>query len=494
MIRTRARTAVGAGVVAFVAVTTAVSAAAAPLAESSDSTATTTASDDSTAGDTTDGGSGGTTTDSSAGSATAPTGSAGSTAPAATVSDEPTGDWQVSTDNCTDPDAANAPIEDTILIGSSMPLSGGPAAAAYAPVAQGWEAYIDYANENELVPGITLEVSIGDDQFNPELTPGVVEGLLDEGASVISEIIGSGGNLAVRDLLNEECVPQVLNASGSPVFEDVENYPWTTGGLVNYTVESQIYADDIKANYPDGATLGLYYANYEFGQAYQRAFTAIAADESAGLEIVSEQTVEPTDGAPPQSQVSALADAKPDAIVGVPVGAQCPVFLQELANAVAANPDWTPRVYLSQVCASATILGAAGDAADGVLLGSTTIDLGDPATFDTNEAAANYRTVMEASGRGDVIVPAAPGWTAAEVTVEAIRRAAASSEGLTRASIINTFRSMEYHPSLFHEGINMRLNGEQDAASFESLQVVSFNAADLIFEPAGDVITDFESE
>ena len=29
-----------------------------------------------------------------------------------------------------------------------MPLSGGPAAAAFAPVAEGLRAYIDYANAN----------------------------------------------------------------------------------------------------------------------------------------------------------------------------------------------------------------------------------------------------------------------------------------------------------------------------------------------------------
>ena len=34
--------------------------------------------------------------------------------------------WTVSTDDCVDPDAANEPIEGTLSIGSSMPLSGGP--------------------------------------------------------------------------------------------------------------------------------------------------------------------------------------------------------------------------------------------------------------------------------------------------------------------------------------------------------------------------------
>ena len=62
--------------------------------------------------------------------------------------------WTVNTDDCTDPDAANAPIEGTVNIATAMPLSGGAAAAVFAPVAQGFQAYIDYANENGLLPGL----------------------------------------------------------------------------------------------------------------------------------------------------------------------------------------------------------------------------------------------------------------------------------------------------------------------------------------------------
>ena len=86
------------------------------------------------------------------------------------------GGWAVDTENCADPDRANAPIEGTIRIGSAMPLSGGAAAAAFEPAARGLEAYINFANENDLVPGYELELSVGDDQYDPALTPGVVTG------------------------------------------------------------------------------------------------------------------------------------------------------------------------------------------------------------------------------------------------------------------------------------------------------------------------------
>ena len=51
--------------------------------------------------------------------------------------------------------------------------------------------------------------------------------------------------------------------------------------------------------------------------------------------------------------------------MAVPLGAQCPTFLTELANAKAAIPGGT-RVYMTNTCASPLILGAAGETANGI--------------------------------------------------------------------------------------------------------------------------------
>src|SRR6187402_1723141 len=137
----------------------------------------------------------------------------------------PSGGWTVDTSNCSDPDRANAPIEGTINIGSAMPLSGGAAAAAFEPAARGLEAYINYANENDLVPGYELALTIGDDQYDPALTPGEVNGLIDDGVHLFAGIIGTQNNLAVRDTLNEECIPQLNVLAGDPRFGEVADYP-----------------------------------------------------------------------------------------------------------------------------------------------------------------------------------------------------------------------------------------------------------------------------
>jgi branched-chain amino acid transport system substrate-binding protein len=394
------------------------------------------------------------------------------------------GGWAVDTENCSDPDRANAPIEGTIRIGSAMPLSGGAAAAAFEPAARGLEAYINYANENDLVPGYELELTVGDDQYDPALAPGVVNGLIDDGVHVFAGVIGTQNNLAVRDTLNEECIPQLSVLAGDPRFGEVADYPWTTGLLTSYEYEYGAYAQDIAANFPD-STVGLYYVNSEFGNISMDNFKAAA--EEAGLEIVAEETIELGDEAPPQAQVSSLADTAPDVLVTVPLGAQCISFLNELANAKAAN-DWDPVVYMTNTCAaSALILGAAGPNADGIYTSAAMglVDVANPEVAATEPVVA-YLAEMEAQGLSDIVTTGGAGWNAGEVTVAVLIEAAASPDGLTQASIINAARNLRFHPTLLREGMNYTMNGEEDAYYSQDVQISQYSVADGFYTDIGE--------
>ena len=402
------------------------------------------------------------------------------------------GAYAVDTSDC--PDDATEPIEGTIKIGTTLPLSGGAAAAAFAPVADGLQNYVDYANANDLVPGYEIELTIEDDQYNPNLTTPAVEKLIDEtGVNLFSAMIGTPNNQAVRDLLNEECYPQLFANSGAPTFGDVETYPWTMGGLPPYNTETAIYVENIAAEFPDGATAAVFHVNSEFGDAYQEAFTGLAGD--AAIDIVEEQTIEAADSNPPTSQVNAIAAAEPEVILAVPLGAQCPAFLSELANAKAANPGWEPRVYLTSTCASTLLLGIAGAAADGIYTIVAAKDANDPAN-DSDPAVADYKAAMTDLGfspDGD-FATAAAGWTSGELTVEVLRAAAESEDGLTRASILNAARALDYPFSLAREGVAFRTNGAEDAYGIESLQVVQYDAATKTYTDIGELNTSFEGQ
>ncbi|MFM7125319.1 MAG: ABC transporter substrate-binding protein [Actinomycetota bacterium] len=431
------------------------------------------------------GGDDGESSDTSAASTEAPS---GSEAPMDT--EAPSGDaWAVNTDDCFDPDAANAPIEGTVKIGSAMPLSGGVAAIAFAPVKDGFEAYIKYANEKKLLGDITIEVAIEDDQYNKDLTPAAVEKSLDGGAHLFSGIIGTSNNLAVRDILNEECFPQLLALTGAPAWGDAENYPWTTGILIPYDVESKAYATLMGEQFPDGANVGLFSVNNEFGQAYIDAFEEIAPEFN--LTIVDEQTIEATESAPPTAQVNSIATKAPEVIFAIPLGAGCATFLSELANAKAANPGWDPKVFVTATCASSLILDLAGAAADGIYTASNLVDVLDPTTAAL-PAVAEYIAYMESLGKSDIITTAGAGWHTAEMTV-AILKKALESGVLSRASIINAARSLDVAGSLTREGVRMKMSGIEDRFMSESLQIVQYDAETKLFTDVGSLITLYES-
>jgi branched-chain amino acid transport system substrate-binding protein len=191
--------------------------------------------------------------------------------------------------------------------------------------------------------------------------------------------------------------------------------------------------------------------------------------------------------------VTAIANAQPDIILAVPLGAQCPAFLSELANAKAANPGWEPLVYMTATCASTLILAVAGPAADGMITTAWTVDANDPA-FDDIEAVGSFKEELDArtsDHQGDYST-ASVGWTNGEIVAEILNRAAQSEDGLTRASIINTARNFEYTASLHREGITMVMDGEDDAYLIESVQVVQYDADSGTLEELSEVITDFE--
>ncbi len=260
-------------------------------------------------------------------------------------------EFVVDTENCDDPDAATAPIEGALKIGTSIPLSGGPA-VLFAPFGDGQQAYIDWYNDtNGGLDGQPVEVVITDDQYSPDLTKANVDGLIfDDEVDILSGIIGSGNNLAIQADMNALCVPQLWASTGADDWGNIDEYPWTTGLLVPYAIESRVWADFIADEVGDGATAALFYVNNEFGQSYADNFAEIAAEN--GIDIIAEEVIDPADSGAPSGQMTNLVQADADAILAVGLGAQASAFMTELGNAKAANPDFDPLVYMTATAAS----------------------------------------------------------------------------------------------------------------------------------------------
>ena len=355
----------------------------------------------------------------------------------------------------------------------------------------GFELYLKYANDNKLLGDLTVKSDIRDDQYDATQTPGVISQLIDAKVDIFSSIIGTPNNLAVRDTLNEECIPQLLALTGNPAWgADVAEYPWLTGGLVPYDIEAKMYANSLKDVLGDGGTVGLFYINTEFGKIYADAFKPEA--EKLGLKVVDEQTVEGTDENPPTNQVGSIARNKPMAIMAVPLGLQCPTFLKELAKSKAATPGWDPKVFVTNTCASKLFVDVlAGDAGDGVYSSGNLLDGADPK--NANEPGMKiFLDAYKAANLAGDIGTTETGWQIAEVTVAILKQAQATGT-LSRQTIIEAARNMTYTPSLARPGVVYKMNGETDPYSFQTLTILQWSHTSATFTEIGDANTSFEN-
>ena len=393
-----------------------------------------------------------------------------------------TGAWQVPTEDCPDQEAVTAPVQGTVVIGATGPLTGG-LAAAFSPFYDGYRAYVDYANTWDLLGDLELELRVEDDQYNPDQTSRALNKLLDQGVHAVSGSLGTPTNLAVRETLNNECVPQLFASSGSPSLAgDPVAYPWTTALPLPYDLETKAYAARIAAQKP-GARVALLTAANAAGQVYVDTLKAVAG--GLGLQIVSEQTLDPADSNPPTSQVTNLAAARPDAIITIPVGSGCVTFLNELAARKAQVRGWQPETYLSTTCANSTVLRAARESADGVLTAYNLLDVQDPANADVPGVQA-YLAHMRSLGKEDIASSALNGWYQGEALVATLQLAQQAEGGLTRESFMNTARNIELTSSVALPGVTNRLDGTRDHVMNDVVQVEAYDAEAGIFTPLGD--------
>ncbi|MCB1037925.1 MAG: ABC transporter substrate-binding protein, partial [Acidimicrobiales bacterium] len=160
----------------------------------------------------------------------------------------------VNTDDC--PDNATDGIDgDTITLASSFPQSG--LTAAFAQISKGYKAYFDKVNDEGGVEvagkKYKIEVVDKDDEYTAAKTVQNINELAGTDGSkafAIFNVVGTANNVALRENLGDNCVPNVFAGTGSPVWGN-PSYPWTIGStLAPYTVEAKAFADYLAEEKP----------------------------------------------------------------------------------------------------------------------------------------------------------------------------------------------------------------------------------------------------
>ena len=125
-----------------------------------------------------------------------------------------------------------------IKIGQTMPYSG--PASAYGVIGKADTAYFKMINEMGGVNGRMINLISLDDGYSPPKTVEQVRRLVEEEkVAFLFNTLGTPPNLAIRQYLNDNKIPQLFVATGAAVFSDPKQFPWTIGWQPNYQTEAQ---------------------------------------------------------------------------------------------------------------------------------------------------------------------------------------------------------------------------------------------------------------
>jgi branched-chain amino acid transport system substrate-binding protein len=253
--------------------------------------------------------------------------------------------------------------------------------------------------------------------------------------------------------------------------------------LAPYTLEAKAFADYLLEEKPD-ATVAMLVQDDDFGKAYEAAFKqAIEGTDITVVEVVKY----PTGAGDVSSQITSLAATKADAFFNGSTLLACPNALEKAKAA-----GWNAITFVSGTCISKTLMGLAGQNAEGVIAATNIMDPIDPA-YAEHPLMVQYKADLEEFGADDVdpengIV--AYGYTQAAVLVEVLK----SLETLDRVSLMEAMHSIDdiSEVGLLIDGVGIHTD-EDDNFLAENLQLVQYDATAAHFKAVGEVI-DFEGK
>src|SRR6202522_3308602 len=155
--------------------------------------------------------------------------------------------------------AENAPgVTDTeIKIGQTMPYSG--PASAYGVIGKTEAAYFKMINEQGGVNGRKINLISLDDGYSPPKTVEQTRRLVEqEQVAFIFQSLGTTNNVAIRQYLNDNKVPQLFIATADSTFLDPVRYPWTMPFGLGFKTEARIFGKYIRDTTPQAKIAVIY--------------------------------------------------------------------------------------------------------------------------------------------------------------------------------------------------------------------------------------------
>lgn len=357
---------------------------------------------------------------------------------------------------------------DTITVGTVRPASG--PYSIYDTVTKGIEKFFEAANAKgglKAGDGKTYKVNLikEDDGYDPGRTPGAVKKLVEQdGVFALVGQIGTEMNLAVRDYVNQKCVPSVALATGSTQWGRAGEYPWFIAGLPSYATEAVRFLDFLSDEKPE-AKIALLYQADDFGEAYKKAIEKYIEDNDAKFEVVGTESYDPASGQTTEASVVKLAGTGADVFFVGLGGTACPKTLTFMPA------NWTPMTYVSITCSGKIALSLAGGKDEGIYSTQALLDPSNPEDA-ANPKVVSFLTDGQAQGltqtdlEGGIV---SAGWGFAAIFARALEL----TKEVSRAGIMNTLWSMQDETfGLLRDDVKATTDGADDPWLIESLRVV----------------------
>lgn len=325
--------------------------------------------------------------------------------------------------------------DDEILVGSFQALSG-PVASIGVPVKNGMEAYFNFVNAQGGVNGRQVNLLVADDAFDPSRTTVEVKRLVEsDGVFALVGGLGTPGNLAIMDYVEEQQVPYVYQASGSGLLTNPPK-EYIFGVQPNYTTEGTLMAKYLVEE-KGAEDVAIVYRNLDDGKELAESVRESLAEY--GQELVADIAIDPS-AQDFSANLIQLNQAQPDAII---VG----LFVPQSANFIkqAKELGLTDQNYLLTYSnADATFVTLAEGQAEGAEA-MAWVDV------DFTDTEQMLFEIYDASFPGEIPnAYAVAGMIAAEVFTEGLERA---GRDLTRSSYVDALETLDRFTGAIAEGI-----------------------------------------
>ncbi|MEQ8437481.1 MAG: ABC transporter substrate-binding protein [Ilumatobacter fluminis] len=377
---------------------------------------------------------------------------------------------------------------DEIRLGMTLPQSG--PLAAFGQIGEGIQMYLDYLNDTDPINGQEATLVLKDDAYEAGRAVANVEEMIDtEDIFAFVHFIGTPVNVATRPITGDNCIPQLFNSSGFPLWGDPANWPWTIGNILDYSTETEIWCQTVVDELGEGATVAALYMNNDFGTTYKN--TVDTSEACASLDVVAEQTHDPAADSI-QNEMTTLLASEAQVFFAGTTAAYCP----QTVGAVAAS-EWRPQYYMSYTCNNLSsfftpVQDAAGLlAAEGSGVRMTNLNkvcgdpqyADDPAIQEVEQILADYGDVTCADGSYST------GVLYGHIVEDVLRSAAAMPGGLNRVNLMAAVWNLDETDDLVLGG-TQRTDGVNDAYIQEAAQVQEVQVVDgsLTFAGIGDLV------